>query len=138
MPNLLKSVMIATDWAVIPLSMDINSPKEILTPLYEIKTLFQLLISLREQFQVSPKILGILLNKCERIEDISEKISSQILDNINEFIVSARIPFSQDISEGLALGKPVAFQNIGSSATSAYMDLAEELIDKMNRMQQQN
>jgi len=136
MPNLLKSVMIATDWVLIPLNTDINSPKEILTPLAEIKTLFQLLMTLRDQFQVFPKILGILLNKCDRIEDISEKLSNQVLENINEFILSARIPFSQDISQGLALGKPAAFQNIGSDATSAYMDLSEEVADKINQSQQ--
>lgn len=136
MPNLLKNVMMTTDWVVIPLNMDFKSPKELLTPFSEIKTLFQLLITLREQFQVFPKIIGILLNRCSRIEDISEKFPNQVLDSINEFILSTRIPASPDISDGLALGKPAAFQNITSDATSAYMDLAEELMDKINRMQQ--
>ncbi len=138
MPNLLKNVMMATDWVVIPLNTDFKSSKELLLPFSEIKALFQLLITLREQFQVFPKIIGILLNRCNRIEDISDKFSIQVLDSIKEFILSARIPASKDISDGLALGKPAAFQNIGSDATLAYMDLAEELMDKINRMQQKN
>jgi len=136
MPNLLKNVMMATDWAVIPLNTDIKSSKELLSPLHEIKTLFQLIITLGDQFHVFPKIIGILLNKCEQIEDISEKFSTQVLENINEYIFSARIPASKDISEGHALGKPAVFQNISSKATSSYIDLAEELIDKINCLQQ--
>jgi chromosome partitioning protein len=136
MPNLLKNIMMATDWVVIPLNADIESPKELLTPLSEIKTLFQLLMTLGDQFQVFPKIIGILLNKCEKVENLAERFSNQVLENINEYILSAHIPFSRDISQGLALGRPVAFQNIGLDATFAYMDLAEELIDKINRMQQ--
>jgi len=136
MPNLLKNVMMATDWVVIPLNTDFKTPKELLTPFSEIKNLFQLLITLRDQFQVFPKIIGILLNKCEQIEDLSDKFLTQILESINEFILSTRIPASKDISDGFVLGKPAAFQNIGSDATSAYMDLAEELMDKINCMHQ--
>lgn len=136
MPNLLKNVMMATDWVLIPLNADLKSPKELLAPFSEIKTLFELLIMLREQFQVYPKIIGILLNKCERIEEISDRFSHQVLDSINEFLLSTRIPISRDISEGFALGKPAAVQNISGDATLAYMELADELTDKINRMQQ--
>jgi len=136
MPNLLKNIMMATDWVLIPLNADIQSPKELLSPLSEIKTLFQLLITLGDQFQVFPKIIGILLNKCEKVENIAERFSTQVLENINEYVLSTRIPHNRDISQGLALGRPAAFQNIGSDATFAYMDLAEEIIDKINCMQQ--
>ncbi len=67
----------------------------------------------------------------------ADRFPIQVLDSINEFILSSRIPSSKYISDGFALGKPAAFQNIGSGATAAYMDLAEELIDKINYLQHQ-
>jgi len=85
---------------------------------------------------VFPKIIGILLNQCDLMENLSDKFSSPVLENINEFILSARIPASRVVSEGHALGKPAMFLDIGSLAVTAYMDLAEELIDKINNIQQ--
>lgn len=135
MPNLLKNVMMATDWVVIPLDMDFKSPAELLLPLSDIKNLFQLLLSLRDQFQVYPKILGILLNKFRQIGDLSDRFPNPVLESIEPFFLSARIPVSKDISEGLALGKPAAFRNIGAEATAAFMDFSEELMEKINHMQ---
>ncbi len=132
MPHLLKTVLIASGWLVIPFNTDFTTHIDLLYRFSDMKNLFKLVMTLREQFQLAPRVAGILLNRCGPIEDISEKFSLPVLESISEFILSTRIPIDKDISEGFSQGKPAAFQNIMSEGAIAFMDLAEELIEKIH------
>jgi len=131
MPNLSKSILLAADWALIPLNTDVRFPVRLPAQLSEIKKLFSQIIMLRDQFQLRLKVAGILLNKCEQRDDVSEKILKEALNILGEFILSSRVPDSGEVRDAFAVGKPVGVHDVMSFGAMAYLDLAVELIGKL-------
>ncbi|MFZ2632124.1 MAG: ParA family protein [Desulfosalsimonadaceae bacterium] len=131
MPNLSKSILLAADWALIPVNTDIRFPVRLPVQLSEIKKLFSQILLLRDQFQARVKLAGILLNKWVQMEDVSEKFPEDTLEILGEFILSSRIPDSREVRDAFAVGKPVGVHDVMSFGAMAYLDLAVELMRKL-------
>jgi chromosome partitioning protein len=131
MPNLSKSILLAADWALIPVNTDIRFPLRLSVQLSEIKKLFSQILLLRDQFQAHLKLAGILLNKWGQMDDISEKFPKDALKILDEFILSSHIPDSREVNDAFAIGKPVGVHDVMSFGAMAYLDLAVELMGKL-------
>jgi chromosome partitioning protein len=130
MPNLSKSILLAADWALIPVNMDVRFPVRLPVQLSEIKNRVAQILLLRDQFQLGLKVAGILLNKCGENGEVLEKFSKDALAPLENFILSTRIPDSKVVRDAFAVGKPVGVHDVMSFGAMAYMDLTAELMGK--------
>jgi chromosome partitioning protein len=135
MPGLLGSVLISSEWMIIPLRGDMTTPIELLPWLAGIGDLVKRLAIQQKQWELSVHIAGILLNRCPPREENADgpaEIPMPALEDLAEFIFTTRIPLSTELVESFALGKPAAVYHIDSDAAVAFMDLAEEVIQKIS------
>ena len=133
MPNLLKHILMATDWIVIPFNGEVTGAVGLKTFLFSVRQLLDEIISLQGQFQVAPRLLGILPNRCAVMTELSELLPDPVLESIGDFFLSTHIPASRTITEGHAIGKPAVAVDIESDAASAYMLLADEIAQKIEK-----
>jgi chromosome partitioning protein len=133
MPNLSRSILLAADWALIPVNMDARFPVSLPVQLFEIKKLAAQILLLRDQFQSGLKVAGILLNKCGKNGEAWEKSSKDVLVPLDHFILSTRIPDSNAVRDAFAVGKPVGVHDVMSSGAMACLDLAAELVERLKR-----
>jgi chromosome partitioning protein len=131
MPNLSRSILLAADWALIPMNMDVRFPACLSVQLSEIKKLIAQILLLRDQFQSGLKVAGILLNKCGESGETWEKSSKDALSPLDNFILSTRIPDSKAVRGALAVGKPVGVNDVMSFGAMAFLDLSAELMGRL-------
>jgi len=135
MPGLLGAVLISSQWLIIPLRVDMTGSIELLPWLSGIKNLFNEISIRQKQLYMSARIIGILLNRTrprEENADGAQEFSIPALENLAGFVFNTRIPMSRELTEGFSLGKPAAVYHINSDAAVAFMDLAEEVIQKVS------
>jgi len=131
MPNLSKSILLAADWALIPVNMDARFQIPLPVQLSEIKKLAAQILLLRDHFQAGLKVAGIVLNKCGENGGAWEKSSKDALAPLDEFILSTRIPDSKAVRSALAVGKPVGVHDVMSFGAMACLDMAVELMERL-------
>ena len=132
MPGLLASVLISSPYLMIPLRAEAAAPSELLPWLSGMKSLFSEMAAQEKQWDLSARILGILVNRSRSQEEGPEspEVPIPVLENLREFVFKTRIPESQALAEGFSLGKPAAVYRISSRGAAAFMDLAEEVMGK--------
>lgn len=133
MPGLLGSVLISSQWLIIPLRMDMTASIELLPWLAGIKNLFSEISSWQKQWDMSTRIIGILLNRTWPVQENADGLTEfpiPALADLAEFVFNTRIPMSRELAEGFSLGKPAAVYQIDSDAAAAFMNLAEEVMIK--------
>jgi len=133
MPNLSRSILLAADWALIPVNMDVRFPVRLPVQLSEIKKLVAQILLLRDQFQSGLKVAGIVLNKCGETGEAWEKSAKDALSPLDDFILSTRIPDSKAVRSAFAVGKPVGVHDVMSFGAMACLDLAAELTGRLKR-----
>lgn len=132
MPNLAKSLLLAADWVLMPLNMDPRFPIPLNRQLMEIKKQVSLIHSLRDAFSIRLKVAGILLNHCRPSENALSMFPETALAVLEGWILTTHLPESTDIREAFAMGKPAGIHDIMSFGAMAYLDLAAELMEKLN------
>jgi len=130
--NISRCTLLASDWLIIPLNSGFKTETILTELLIDLKSLLSVIIELKEQFKRHPKIAGILINRCDQKADISEKLPKDVQDYLNRFFLDTTIPDNGDLADAQAFGKPIALNNIMSTSAQAYLDLACEMVDKIN------
>ena len=64
----------------------------------------------------------------------SREIAEELKHNFKDIVFSAKIPRNSKIAEAPAIGKPVALIDVTSPGSVNYLKLAEEIINKNNRI----
>ncbi|MDA8402921.1 MAG: ParA family protein [Desulfobacteraceae bacterium] len=131
MPNLLKSILLASDWVLIPLNVDIRFPVRLPVQLSEITKLVSLIQAVREKGEARLKVAGIVLNQGGQAGDALETFPDDTLKPLENFMLSSHIPDCRAVRDAFAVGKPVGVHDVMSFGAMAYLDLAVELTNRL-------
>lgn len=115
------AAMAASDWLIVPID---PSPGTI----DDFKILFQMINHIRNKFQVSLKIFGILFNRWGSRQNNIKFFSQKELNGLEKIVFSTRIPDDGILGAAEAACLPAAFYDIGSRGARAYLDLAGEML----------
>jgi chromosome partitioning protein len=83
----------------------------------------------RESFNPSLELLGILLTMYDSRINLSRQVQEEIRGYFKEKVFQTVIPRNVALAEAPSHGKPVLSYNAGSSGAKAYLELAEELLN---------
>lgn len=83
----------------------------------------------REAFNPSLEILGILLTMYDSRINLSRQVQDEIRGYFKDKVFQTVIPRNVALAEAPSHGKPVLSYNAASSGAKAYIDLAEELLN---------
>lgn len=119
--------LIAADLLLIPLQAEF----------YSLKSLGKFLSSIKNignKYNKSLKFSGILITMFDRRLKKSREILEELQYGFKDILFKTIIPRNSKLAEAPALGKPVALVDLTSSGALSYLKLAEELINKDNRI----
>lgn len=117
------NAMVAADLIVIPLQCEALA----------IKSLRRLLLTFRElqsQIDSTLRIAGILLTMYNREIQAHRSVARQAIDELKKSIFRTIIPNCEEIVNASALGKSVIDKNLSSVGATAYVRLANEILDR--------
>lgn len=121
---LTTNAMIASEFVVLPLQCETLS----------IRSLKRFLLSFRHlQKKHNPKlrIAGILLTMYQRELEVHRRICRYMFDTLSDSILNSIIPFSKEIGEASALGRPVVTHDLNSVGATAYIRLTHEFLQRV-------
>lgn len=115
----------------------LTAANEVLIPLqcefYAMEGLGQLMQSIRLiQGELNPglKIGGILLTMFDSRNNLCRQVSEEIRTHFGKKVFNTIIPRNVRLSEAPSYGKPALLYDISSSGARAYLDLANEIIQR--------
>jgi len=122
--SLAVNAIYASDLIILPLQCETLA----------VKSLKRFLVSFNElQLQLTDKNLrlaGILLTMYDRTISVHRKVSKQLYQSLSDSVFNTIIPRNDAIIEASALGRSVITYRLGSIGSTAYIRLADELLDK--------
>lgn len=95
-----------------------------------IPDLLRVLDEVRTYFNPSLEVEGVLLTMFDERTNLSKQVAEEIKSSLRGIIYEAIIPRNVKIAEAPSFGKSVIFYDIKSKGAQAYMNLAEEIINK--------
>jgi chromosome partitioning protein len=121
------NALVAADSLLIPLQSEY----------YSLKSLGKFLTALKNignKYNKDLKFSGILITMFDRRLKKSREILEELRYSFKDIVFQTVIPRNSKVAEAPALGKPVALVDLSSSGALSYLKLAEELINKNNRI----
>lgn len=76
-------------------------------------------------------IAGILLTMFDSRVNLARQVATEIHQNFPEWVLETIIPRNVKLSEAPSHGKPVIFYDINSSGAQGYLELAQEIIQRV-------
>lgn len=90
--------------------------------------------SLGKKYNPDLKLSGILITMLDKRVKRNIEISEELKDSFKDIVFETLIPRNSKISEAPAYGKPVALIDVTSIGAINYLKLAEEVINRNNRI----
>lgn len=84
----------------------------------------------RTYFNPSLSIEGIVLTMFDERTNLSKQVAEEIRRSLKAVVFNAVIPRSVRLAEAPSFGKPIVVYDIKSKGAEAYLNLAEELLNK--------
>jgi chromosome partitioning protein len=101
-----------------------------------INKLFKYFDWIREAANKSLQIEGILQTMYEPHTKVTEITDRELQSRFRKYVIKTIIPKNTHLTESSFYGKPAILFNAASKGTLAYLELARELIEKHNTVQQ--
>jgi chromosome partitioning protein len=95
-----------------------------------IPDLLQTLNEVRTYFNSSLKIEGILLTMFDERTNLSRQVEEEVRKSLKGIVYSVIVPRSVRLAEAPSFGKPIVLYDIKSKGAEAYLNLAEEILQK--------
>ena len=116
------NALVAADAVVVPLQCEY----------YALEGLTELLRTIervRDAFNPSLSIEGILLTMEDARNNLSRQVEAEVRQHFGELVFSTVIPRNVRLSESPSFGKPVLLHDIRSKGCQSYLRLAQELLE---------
>lgn len=95
-----------------------------------IPDLFHILDTVRTYFNPRLSIEGILLTMYDERTNLSKQVVSEVRKSLHNILFQTVVPRSVRLAEAPSFGKPIVLYDIKSRGAEAYLNLAEEIINK--------
>jgi chromosome partitioning protein len=95
-----------------------------------IPDLFTTLNEVRTYFNPSLKVEGIVLTMYDDRTNLSRQVAEEVRRSLKNVVFNAVIPRSVRLAEAPSFGKPVVLYDPRSRGAEAYLNLAQEMLDK--------
>ena len=95
-----------------------------------IPDLFTTLNEVRTYFNLSLKVEGIVLTMYDDRTNLSRQVAEEVRRSLKNVVFYAVIPRSVRLAEAPSFGKPVVLYDPRSRGAEAYLNLAQEMLDK--------
>jgi chromosome partitioning protein len=95
-----------------------------------IPDLFRTLDEVRTYFNPPLKIEGILLTMYDERTNLSREVAEEVKKSLKGIIFSVIIPRNVRLAEAPSFGKPIILYDIRSKGAEAYLNLAQEILEK--------
>jgi len=95
-----------------------------------IPDLLQTLNEVRTYFNNSLRIEGILLTMFDERTNLSKQVEEEVRKSLKGVVYTVVIPRSVRLAEAPSFGKPIVLYDIKSKGAEAYLNLAEEILQK--------
>lgn len=122
--NLLTvNAMVASHAVLVPLQSEF----------FALEGLSQLMLTIREVRQTANpnlRIEGVVLTMYDARNNLSQQVEADARDNLGDLVFQTKIPRNVRVSEAPSYAMPVLDYDPTSKGATAYLDLAEEIIDK--------
>ncbi len=92
--------------------------------------LTQTLNLIRKQLNVDLRLEGIVLTMFDRRNNLSHQVGDEVKLHFKDQVFKTIIPRNVRLSESPSYGMPVLMYDVGSSGAKAYLELAQELIQR--------
>ena len=123
--SLTVNALVAADSLLIPLQSEFYSLKSLGKFLKSIK-------NIGNKYNKNLKFNGILITMFDRRLKKSREILEELRYSFKDLVFQTIIPRNSKLAEAPAVGKPVALVDLTSSGALAYLQLAQELLNKNN------
>jgi chromosome partitioning protein len=87
--------------------------------------------AVRDSFNPRLVIEGIVFCMFDRRTNLAKQVVAEVEQHFPQYVFTTRIPQNIRLSESPSFGKPALLYDIGSKGAVAYLDLAEELLQRM-------
>ncbi len=115
------NALVAADGVLVPLQCEFFA-------LEGISALIQTIESVRQKFNASARLQGILLTMFDGRNNMSNQIMREVKDFFGDWVFETAIPRNIRVSEAPSYGKPLAAYDPRSSGAIAYAHLAKEFL----------
>jgi chromosome partitioning protein len=95
-----------------------------------IPDLFRLLNDVRIYFNPTLKIEGVLLTMFDERTNLSHQVAEEIRKSLKNIVFTTIIPRTVRLAEAPSFGKPIVLYDIKSRGAEAYLNLAQEILNK--------
>jgi chromosome partitioning protein len=95
-----------------------------------IPDLLHTLDEVRTYFNPTLKIEGIVLTMCDDRTNLSRQVADEVRKSLKSLVYNAIIPRSIRLAEAPSFGKPVILYDPKSRGAEAYLNLAQEILEK--------
>jgi len=95
-----------------------------------IPDLFRLLNDVRIYFNPTLKIEGVLLTMFDERTNLSRQVTEEIRKSLKNIVFTTIIPRTVRLAEAPSFGKPIVLYDIKSRGAEAYLNLAQEILNK--------
>jgi len=87
--------------------------------------------AIRSSFNPQLVIEGIVFCMFDHRTNLAKQVVAEVEEHFPQYVFNTRIPQNIRLSESPSFGKPALLYDIGSKGAVAYLDLAEELLQRM-------
>lgn len=120
------NAMCASDFLLIPMQCEFFS-------LDSLNVTVELFNTLNQMGDANVMLLGVLRTMYEEHDPLAKEISAALKNNFGNLLLTTIIPFSPRISESASLGRPVILYDKSCQGSIAYLTLAGELLQKLQK-----
>jgi chromosome partitioning protein len=117
------NALTAADSILIPVQCEffcMEGIPDLLLTLDEVRTFF------------NPRLLveGILLTMYDERTNLSKQVAEEVKKSLGNILFKTKIPRTVKLAEAPSFGKPIILYDINSKGAEAYLDLAQEMLEK--------
>jgi len=117
------NVLIASDSVIVPV-------KPAKFSLNEVERIMEHIGYIRKHYNEKLEVEGILITMYEYNTKVAFRIKKELMLRYPNFMFKTSIPKNIEVSESTFLGKPILSINPNAKASKAYMNLAQEIIER--------
>ena len=88
---------------------------------------------IRTRLNPTLQVDGIVLTMFDRRNRLSFQVESEVTDYFGDLVFATRIPRNVRLSESPSFGKPAILYDVAAPGTTAYLELAAELLERHGR-----
>jgi chromosome partitioning protein len=119
------NALVAADGILVPLQAEFYA-------LEGLSSLLQTVEAIRSRFNPSLKIEGVVLTMYDKRNSLSTAVESDVRSYFGDRVFKTVIPRNVRVSEAPSHGKPVLLYDLKCPGSQAYMQLASELLKKLD------